>query len=174
MTSKMMTLAAIVLTAAHTASAQQPPRPNDTPRAVTLTLAEYNRLIDLASRPPQNPTTAPVAAVLASSELRVRVDRDTARGVFAVTGDAENWTPSRNSAGYIRYVTGLFHAADGFHFLAGESVTVGNAKLEVYVSPDGVNWEQKAKDVKSKSVLRRVAFGNGVHVAVGDRGRRLG
>ncbi len=34
-------------------SAQQPPRPNETPRAVTLSLAEYNRLIDLASRPPQ-------------------------------------------------------------------------------------------------------------------------
>ena len=95
MTSKTMTLAAIVLTAAHAASAQQPPprpvdalRPNETPRAVTLTLAEYNRLIDLANRPPQIPTTAPVAAVLASSDLRVRVDRDTARGVFAITGDA--------------------------------------------------------------------------------------
>ena len=88
MTSKLMTLAAILLMAAHTAAAQQPPRPNETPRAVTLTLAEYNRLIDLAGRPTQAPTTAPVAAVLASSELRVRVDRDTARGVFTVNGDA--------------------------------------------------------------------------------------
>jgi Carboxypeptidase regulatory-like domain len=88
MTSKTMTLAAILTMTAHAASAQQLPRPNDTPRAVTLTLAEYNRLIDLASRPPQTPTTAPVAAVLASSDLRVRVDRDTARGVFTVNGDA--------------------------------------------------------------------------------------
>ena len=88
MTSKTMTLAAIVMMTAHAASAQQPPRPNETPRAVTLTLAEYNRLIDLAGRPTQAPTTAPVAAVLASSDLRVRVDRDTARGVFTVNGDA--------------------------------------------------------------------------------------
>jgi len=88
MTSKMMTMAAILMMTAHTAAAQQPPRPNETPRAVTLTLAEYNRLIDLAGRPTQAPTTAPVAAVLASSELRVRVDRDTARGVFTVNGDA--------------------------------------------------------------------------------------
>jgi hypothetical protein len=72
----------------HASGAQQPPRPNDTPRAVTLTLAEYNRLIDLASRPPQTPTAAPVAAVVASADLRVRVDRDTARGVFTVAGDA--------------------------------------------------------------------------------------
>ena len=88
MTSKMMTMAAILMMTAHAASAQQPPRPNETPRAVTLTLAEYNRLIDLAGRPTQAPTTAPVAAVLASSDLRVRVDRDTARGVFTVNGDA--------------------------------------------------------------------------------------
>jgi hypothetical protein len=88
MTSKTLTLVAMVMMAVHAASAQQPPRPNETPRAVTLTLAEYNRLIDLAARPPQVPTTAPVAAVLASSDLRVRVDRDTARGVFTVNGDA--------------------------------------------------------------------------------------
>jgi len=88
MTSRTLTLTAILLTAAAAASAQQPPRPNETPRAVTLTLAEYNRLIDLAARPPQAQTTAPVAAVLASSDLRVRVERDTARGVFTVTGDA--------------------------------------------------------------------------------------
>ena len=88
MTSRTLTLIAVVLTVAHTAAAQQPPRPTETPRAVTLTLAEYNRLIDLASRPPQSPAAAPVAAVVASADLRVRVDRDTARGVFTVTGDA--------------------------------------------------------------------------------------
>jgi hypothetical protein len=55
---------------------------------VTLSLTEYNRLIDLASRPPQSALVAPVAAVLASANLRVRVERDTARGVFAVSGDA--------------------------------------------------------------------------------------
>ena len=69
------------------AAAQQPPRPNESPRAVTLSLAEYNRLIDLASRPPQSRPSAPVAAVLASADLRVRVERDTARGVFNLTGD---------------------------------------------------------------------------------------
>ena len=58
MTSKTITLAAILMMTAHAASAQQPPRPNETPRAVTLTLAEYNRLIDLAGRPTQAPATA--------------------------------------------------------------------------------------------------------------------
>jgi len=79
---------AVLLACSHAAFAQQPPRPNETPRAVTLSLTEYNRLIDLASRPPQGALVAPVAAVLASANLRVRVERDTARGVFAIAGDA--------------------------------------------------------------------------------------
>ena len=85
--SRTLTLA-LLLTCSHSAFAQQPPRPNETPRAVTLSLTEYNRLIDLASRPPQGALVAPVAAVLASANLRVRVERDTARGVFAIAGDA--------------------------------------------------------------------------------------
>jgi len=85
--SRTLTLA-LLLTCSQSAFAQQPPRPNETPRAVTLSLTEYNRLIDLASRPPQGALVAPVAAVLASANLRVRVERDTARGVFAIAGDA--------------------------------------------------------------------------------------
>ena len=85
--SRTLTLA-LLLTCSHSAFAQQPPRPNETPRAVTLSLTEYNRRIDLASRPPQGALVAPVAAVLASANLRVRVERDTARGVFAIAGDA--------------------------------------------------------------------------------------
>jgi hypothetical protein len=80
-------LVAAVLMLGGSAVAQQPPRPNESPRTVTLGLTEYNRLIDLASRPPQGPAAAPVAAVLASADVRVRVDRETARGVFNVTGD---------------------------------------------------------------------------------------
>lgn len=77
----------LIVGTAHVSSAQQPARPVDTPRTVTLTVTEYNRLIDLAARPPQPQTTAPVAAVLSSADVRVRVDSETARGVFTVAGD---------------------------------------------------------------------------------------
>jgi len=87
MTKLTIRLAALFTALAPAASAQQPPRPADTPRTVTLTVTEYNRLIDLAARPPQPQTAAPVAAVVSSADLRVRVDRETARGVFAVAGD---------------------------------------------------------------------------------------
>lgn len=81
------TLTALFVAICHTALAQQPPRPAETPRTVTLSVTEYNRLIDLAARPPQVTTQAPVAAVLSSADLRVRVDRETARGTFRVVGD---------------------------------------------------------------------------------------
>ena len=83
----MTMVAAVLVSFAHAVAAQTPPRPNESPRAVTLSLTEYNRLIDLASRPPQSPAIAPVAAVLASADLRVRVERETARGVFNLTGE---------------------------------------------------------------------------------------
>src|SRR2546430_12858369 len=76
-----------VFAALAPAAAAQPPRPADSPRTVTLALGEYNRLIDLASRPPQASAVPPVPAVLASADLRVRVERDTARGTFNLTGD---------------------------------------------------------------------------------------
>ena len=66
--------------------AQTPARPADQPRSVTMTLAEYNRLLDLAARAPAQPVAAPVAAVVASADLRVTVDRETARGVFNLSG----------------------------------------------------------------------------------------
>ncbi len=81
------TLTVALVAIAHAAAAQLPLRPVESPRTVTLSVTEYNRLIDLAGRPPQASTAAPVAAVLSSADLRVRVDRDTARGAFSVIGD---------------------------------------------------------------------------------------
>jgi len=80
-------LTGVLVTYAHAAAAQQPPRPNELPRAVTLSLTEYNRLIDLASRPSQGPAVAPVASILSSADLRVRVERETVRGVFSLAGN---------------------------------------------------------------------------------------
>jgi carboxypeptidase family protein len=81
------TLTALFIVNTLAAAAQQPPRPAELPRTVTLSVTEYNRLIDLAARPPQASIPAPVAAVLSSADLRVRVGGETARGVFSVAGD---------------------------------------------------------------------------------------
>src|SRR4051812_15472806 len=81
-----------VLAIAQVASAQPPVRTADaarldTARSVTLPLTEYNRLTDLASRPPLASSTPPVGAVLSSADLRVRIDRETVQGVFTLLGD---------------------------------------------------------------------------------------
>ena len=89
-----------VLALVTRAGAQQPPRPTETPRGVTLTLAEYNRLVDLSSRAPQ-PPAPPLPAVLASAELKVRVDGDAARGAFSVRGET-----FRNGVDRVRLLSG--------------------------------------------------------------------
>ncbi len=85
-----VTIACLQLAAS--AQAQPPVRTTevgrtDPPRSVTLSLAEYNRLIDLANRPSQGVALAPLAATLASADLRVRVERETVHGTFSLAGD---------------------------------------------------------------------------------------
>jgi hypothetical protein len=128
------TLAALLVAAAHAAHAQQPPRPADLPRAVTLSLAEYNRLIDLAGRAPQGPAIAPVASVLASADLRVRVERETARGVFNLTGNVLRAGVSRVSLLSGATIATLIDAAN----VAGEPVprlADGNAHAALLPGP---------------------------------------
>ena len=60
---------------------------NDASRSVTLSLTEYNRLIDLANRPPSGQTQPPIAAIVANADIRIRVERDSALGTFALNGD---------------------------------------------------------------------------------------
>jgi hypothetical protein len=71
---------------AHRAAAQTAPSPDHHPRSVTLSLAEYNRLLELAATAPAAAVAPPVAAVVSAADLRVTVERETARGVFSVAG----------------------------------------------------------------------------------------
>jgi hypothetical protein len=86
MTMRTLATTLVFSIAAHSAAAQPPARPTELPRSVTMTLAEYNRLLDLAARAPVGAAPAPVAAIVASADLKVTVDRETARGVFNVSG----------------------------------------------------------------------------------------
>ena len=87
MTIRLLVITLALLTAVRSAVAQPPPiRPDDRPRTVTMSLAEYNRLLDLAAKAPVPPAAAPLAAVVSSAEVRVTVDRETARGVFGLAG----------------------------------------------------------------------------------------
>jgi len=83
-----ITFAAALMLSLHApiALAQPPLRPVEQPRSVTLTLAEYNRLLDLERRAPVAPPVAPVAAIVSSADLKITIDRDNVRGAFTLNG----------------------------------------------------------------------------------------
>jgi len=83
---RTLILTLVLSITAHASFAQTPVAPVDRPRSVTMSLSEYNRLIDLAARTAPTPAAAPVAAVVSAADLRVTVDRDIARGVFNLAG----------------------------------------------------------------------------------------
>jgi hypothetical protein len=86
MTIRTSLCAVLVSIVAHAAAAQ-PARPVDAqPRSVTMPLSEYNRLLDLAARVPAPAPAAPVPAIVSAADVRITVDRETARGVFALSG----------------------------------------------------------------------------------------
>ena len=78
------TITALLFTAALP-SAQAPA---GTPGTVTLSRADYDRLLDLASARPRGADTAPVAAALTRADMRVRADGASARASVRLDGEA--------------------------------------------------------------------------------------
>ena len=91
---RVIAVSALVVSASS-AEAQPPVRTGDTSRSVTLTLAEYNRLLDLAGRPVPEVPAPPAAAVVSTADLRLTVDRDNVRGRFQLAGNVLNGGVSR-------------------------------------------------------------------------------
>jgi hypothetical protein len=80
-------VAALVLTAGL-APAQEKPRPSPAPPGtVSLPLAQYERLVDRAARPPKRPELPPLASVLSRADLKLRVTAEGARGTFSLDGE---------------------------------------------------------------------------------------
>src|SRR5919106_6323683 len=61
------------------------PAPNS-PGTVTLTLSEYNRLIDLATRKAKTPDKAPLPVVLSHAVFKLRVEKQTLVGTVDIDG----------------------------------------------------------------------------------------
>ena len=80
---------AAVLASSLTASAQNGSSavPPGSPGTVTLSRAEYDRLLDLAARPRAAIDLAPVGAVLNRADIRVRVDGSSARATMRLDGE---------------------------------------------------------------------------------------
>src|SRR6185503_8598986 len=61
--------------------------PPSMPGTVTLTLGEYNRLLDLAARKPKPPEAAPLPYVLSRAAFRLRVEDESMIGTVEISGD---------------------------------------------------------------------------------------
>jgi hypothetical protein len=91
--------------------------------------------------------------------------------LFTSSRDGKTWETSLRDAKYAFYVRGVLFGKDQFLAIGGDPGAVGDGKPFEMHSADGVRWSDPA-DIAGKFILRRVAFGKGLYVGVGDRGRR--
>jgi hypothetical protein len=61
--------------------------PASPPGTVTLSLADYNRLLDRAENPARPPDTPPIPSVVARADVSVRVTGSGARGTYTLDGE---------------------------------------------------------------------------------------
>ncbi len=91
--------------------------------------------------------------------------------LIAPTHDGKTWKPIRKDAGYSRYLRGMTFAFGKFYGFVGDGTTVGAGQPSQIHSADGETWSEPAS-IGGSYLIRRAAFGNGIIVGVGDRGRR--
>ncbi len=93
------------------------------------------------------------------------------KNIMAASSDGAAWTETENDAKYSRYYRGLCFGDGRFLALGGDPGGVGVVSGFVSSSKDGTAWSGFL-EITGKFILRRAAFGNGIFVGVGDRGRR--
>lgn len=91
--------------------------------------------------------------------------------IFATTPDGTTWTAGSQDAQYSHYLRGISFGNGSFIAFGGDPGSVGDSKPFVVFSEDGQRWE-KPSPIAGKNIIRRIAWGGGKFVGVGDRGRR--
>lgn len=91
--------------------------------------------------------------------------------IFATTADGKTWKTQFVDAKYVKYARGLGFGKDQFVALGGDPGSVGSSQPFVLITKTGETWTSPI-DIPGKHILRRMAYGNNLYVAVGDRGRR--
>jgi hypothetical protein len=91
--------------------------------------------------------------------------------IYASTADGVTWETGKKAAKYVKYIRGIGFDGQQFLGIGGDPGSVGSANPFVVLSPDGKTWGDYI-DVAGKYIIRRLAFGKGLIVGVGDRGRR--
>ncbi|HXX94504.1 MAG TPA: hypothetical protein VEN81_12790 [Planctomycetota bacterium] len=91
--------------------------------------------------------------------------------IFASSPDGTAWATASKDGRYSTYVRGLAFGDGTFVAIGGDPGSVGSSSPVALHSTDGVQWTDFIP-LGGKHILRRIAFGKGLWVGVGDRGRR--
>jgi hypothetical protein len=91
--------------------------------------------------------------------------------IFAASEIGDPWQTSTQVNRYATRVGGVAFANDAFMAIGGDPGAVGDSRPVVMFSGDGVTWTEPLQ-IAGKNILRRVVFGGGLWVGVGDRGQR--
>lgn len=91
--------------------------------------------------------------------------------LFAATRDGLKWDVSTKDGQYKNFLRGMAYGNGGFLGIGGDPGAVGSSAPFVVRSADGVKWTDYLP-IPGRHILRRVAWGDGLFVGVGDRGRR--
>lgn len=80
-------IALLIFVASPTLAQERPRVPYGPAGTVTLSVPDYDRLVDRAAQPEKRPDPPPVPAVVARADLRARVATDMARGTLRLEGE---------------------------------------------------------------------------------------
>lgn len=93
------------------------------------------------------------------------------QNIFAASADGVEWKLGQKDARYSVYLRSIGYGADKFLALGGDPGGVGDSKPFVMTTADGITWSDYTP-IAGKNILRQFAYGNGLYIGVGDRGRR--
>ena len=91
--------------------------------------------------------------------------------LFASSADGLVWQTRTLDAKYSKYLRGIGYGRGEFLAIGGDPGSVGSSSPLLARSRDGVDWGDY-RPISGKNILRRISFGDGRFVGVGDRGRR--
>jgi len=110
-------------------------------------------------------------AVAFGSGVHVAVGNFGGSNLYGATRDGASWQLSSKDGQYRYFLRALVFGDGGFLGIGGDPGAVGSSSPFVVRSADGLAWTDYLP-IAGKNILRRVAWGGGRFVGVGDRGRR--
>jgi hypothetical protein len=91
--------------------------------------------------------------------------------LWAVSSDGSTWQSTKRDSKGNRHLLGVGFGKETFVVVGGQAEILMKDAASVYLTKDGVALDE-VPSIGGITVLRRVIFGNGRFVGVGDRGRR--